>query len=122
MLPPFLPGLPSAAELDLTLVFSPFLIGLMTVLGIIVLGFAAYAWCSHLIHAPLQKAVYPRRFVCPVKHQMVETKFVTWKGQPWDVLDVERCSGWCLGRERDCNKECIKTLGESAPIPPLLLL
>jgi hypothetical protein len=78
MLPPSLPGLPGTAELDLTLVFSPFLIGLMTVLGLMAFSFVVYAWYSYLINAPLQKAVYPRRFVCPVKQQMVEAKFIAW--------------------------------------------
>lgn len=122
MLPPFLPGLPGSAELDLTLVFSPLLTGLMVMLGIIALGFVAYAWCSHLINTPLQKAVYPRRFVCPVKRQMVEAKFVAWKGQPWHPLDVEHCSGWCLGIKKNCNKECITVFDGPAPIPPPLLL
>jgi hypothetical protein len=122
MLPPFLPGLPGAAELDLTLVFSPLLIGLMAVLGILAFSFVVYAWCSYLINAPLQKAVYPRRFVCPIKPQMVEAQFVAWKGQPWHPLDVERCSGWCLGIEKNCNKECIALFDAPAPCSPSLFL
>ena len=122
MLPPFFPGLPGSTELDLTLTFAPLMAGLIVVLSLLALGLAMYGWGCYLINAPLRKAVYPRRFVCPVKHQVVEAKFVAWKGQPWHVLDVERCSGWCLGTEKDCNKECIKVFDDPAPAPPVLLL
>lgn len=122
MLPPFLPGLPGAAELDLPLVFSPFLMGLVIVLGILMFSFGVYAWYSYLITAPLQKAIYPRRFVCPVKQQKVEAKFAAWKGQPWHPLDVEGCSGWCVGAGKDCNKECLRVFDGPAPVSPLLLL
>ena len=122
MFPPFLPGYLIPAEIDLTLAFAPLVTGLQIVLIIVALGFAVYVWGCYLIRTPVSKAVYPRRFVCPVRHEAVETKFVAWKGQPWDVLDVERCSGWCLGTEKNCNKECIRLFEGPAPAPLSLLL
>jgi hypothetical protein len=110
------------AEIDLTLAFAPLMTGLQLVVLLIALGVAAYIWASHFIDAPLRKALYPRRFVCPVNDQRVEAKFVAWKGQPWHVLDVERCSGWRLGSEKTCNKECMRLFDGPAPAGPILFL
>lgn len=122
MFPPFLPGYVIPAEIDLTSAFAPLTMGLMVMLIVLVLGLAVYVWGCYLIDTPISKATYPRRFVCPVKQETVEAKFVAWKGQPWNVLDVERCSGWCLGTERNCHKECIRLFDSPAPTPLSLIV
>ncbi|MBM4255516.1 MAG: hypothetical protein FJ147_06410 [Deltaproteobacteria bacterium] len=122
MLPPIFPGYAMPVEIDLILAFTPLLTGLLILVLITALGIAAAMWVWHLMETPLKKALYPKRIVCPVKHQTVEAQFVAWKGQPWDVLDVERCSGWCLGTEKNCNKECMRLFEGAAPVSPSLVL
>lgn len=122
MLAPIFPGYVLPAEIDLTLAFAPLMTGLLLMVFLMTLGIAAYIGAYRFISAPLRKAFYPKRFVCPVKNQRVEARFVAWKGQPWHVLDVKRCSGWRLGTEKDCNKECIQLFDGPAPAGPRSLL
>ncbi|MGE0820622.1 MAG: hypothetical protein AB7G75_11930 [Candidatus Binatia bacterium] len=122
MVPPFLPGYLVPRGIDLTPTFAPLILGLQVLLILLALGFAVYVWDCYLIDTPVAKAVYPRRFICPVKQQPVAAQFVAWKGQPWYALDVKRCSGWCLGTEKNCNKECLLLFEGPAPVPPSLVL
>ena len=122
MVPPFIPGYLIPSGIDLTSAFAPLIVGLEVLLILLVLGFALYAWGCYLIDTPIAKAIYPRQFICPVTHHAVVTQFVAWKGQPWHVLDVSRCSGWCLGTEKNCNKECLLLFDGPVPAPPSLVL
>ena len=122
MLPPVFLGQLVPAEIDFTVAFAPLLMGLQLLLILAAIGFTVYIWGCYLIETPLQKALYPKRFMCPVKGQVVEAQFVAWKGQPWQPLDVERCSGWCLGTEKTCNKGCMLVYSsEPTPVFPALV-